>query len=345
MPGALEDYWGALLGADRQAALAVVTRALDEGAAPLELVEALVVRAQARLDELWLDGRTTVVEDRTTTDLNEGLLHWLCSYTSEPGQDRPLVLVAPLAEERHTLGLQVLAEAVRVGGYRVAALDRPDADALLRAVLTLKPRALLVAATAPSSLAGCKSLLGNVRAIGIPVVAVGPAFADGGRAGALGATVHAPTPTEALDLLARLPERVRPLLPTEPTPADGEAAWIQQYRAEITPYVVRAVATRHVGDESRPLWWGVFEGLVDDVLGCLAAALEADDESLVIEARDRTTRVLTGRGADASVVQEVWELLAEALRGHPLARLHLAGAAPISGGDGDDPAPRSATPA
>ena len=39
------------------------------------------------------------------------------------------------------------------------------------------------------------------------------------------------------------------------------------------------------------------------------------------------TQVLTRRGATRDLVDEIWELLAEPLRGRPLARLHLAGSA------------------
>jgi MerR family transcriptional regulator, light-induced transcriptional regulator len=50
----------------------------------------------------------------------------------------------------------------------------------------------------------------------------------------------------------------------------------------------------------------------------------------MIEVRDWLSQVLTRRGADAELVDEVWELLAEPLRAQPLARLYLAGsAAPV----------------
>ena len=69
------------------------------------------------------------------------------------------------------------------------------------------------------------------------------------------------------------------------------------------------------------------------VVGCLAAALVTGDETIMVEVRDWLTQVLTRRGADAELVDEIWELLAEPLRAQPLARLHLAGSATPTSGD------------
>ena len=112
-----------------------------------------------------------------------------------------------------------------------------------------------------------------------------------------------------------------------PTPGDAEAAWIMQYRSEITPHVARVLASRHASDGNRPAWWLELEGHLDHVLGCLAAALVTGDETIMVEVRDWLTQVLTRRGAGPDLVDEIWSTLAEPLKGHPLARVHLAGSA------------------
>jgi len=219
-----------------------------------------------------------------------------------------------------------------LAGYRVNHVGSdPEPGDLLRQILALKPRAVLFSASLTSSLAGQKSLLGSIRAIGIPVVVGGRAFGgDERRALALGATAYARGIDDVLQLMHELPGRREPGHSQALGPADEEAAWVMEYAGEIAPYVLRAIAHRHEHDLEWPPWWTEFESHMEHVVGCLAAALVTGDESIMVETRDWLTQVLTRRGAGPDLVAEVWELLAEPLRAQPLARLYLTGsAAPV----------------
>ncbi|MBB6628806.1 cobalamin B12-binding domain-containing protein [Nocardioides sp. KIGAM211] len=326
-----EAYWEALRAADRPAALAAVVAARERGAGPLEIIEDLIVPAQVRIGELWLDGEWSVEDEHAATAINEGLVHWVCSFAAPPAPDAPLVLVSCVEHERHTLPALVVAEELGLAGYRVHLMpeDQQPGD-LLREVLVTKPRAVLFSASLTSSLATQKSLFGNLRSVGIPVIVGGQAFGnDERRALALGATAYAATSADALRLIEELPVRTPRHEPDPSTPADAEAGWIHEFRSEITPYVIRAVARSHRA-EGTPSWWLELEGHVDHLLGCVAASLVTGDETIVVEMRDWFEHLLQRRGAPQSLVQEVWGLLADALRGHPLARLHLAGGAPVT---------------
>ncbi|MEQ7849515.1 cobalamin B12-binding domain-containing protein [Nocardioides kribbensis] len=331
---AWSTYWAALESGDRHGALAVVRERHEGGAAPMEVIERLVVPAQARIGDLWLTGGWSVAQEHQATAINEGLVHWLGSFAPEADASAPLVIVSCLEHERHALPALIVAESLLLAGYRVTYVGGdPEPAGLLHDILSLKPRAVLFSASLTSSLAGQKSLFSSIRAIGIPVVVGGQAFGgDETRALALGATAYAATPGEAARVIDALPPRVPQTGPAEAGPADVEAAWIADYHHEIAPYVVRAIAARHdvaVGaPSSAPDWWTDFPGYVDHVLGCLAAALVVGDETIMIEVRDWLERVLEARHAPDGLVAEVWGLLAEPLRGHPLARVHLAGAAP-----------------
>ncbi|GGO76417.1 cobalamin B12-binding domain-containing protein [Nocardioides deserti] len=325
-----EQYWVALRNGDRASALDAVKRMHEDGRTHLEIIDEVLVPAQERVAGLWLAGEWSAEQQRLATSINEGLVHWLCSFSPPPPSDRPLVVVATV--EREELPALVLAEALGAAGYRttVAGGDAAAED-LLRQVLTRKPRALLVSVARASSLARLKPLLGHVRATGIPVVAGGAAFGgDPQRATAVGAAAYAASVGDVLALLEQLPRRLPPATPEPPSPADLEAAWLNDFRHEITPYVLRALAARHPAPR-RARWWAELEDLVDHVLGCLAASLVTGDETIMVEARDWLTRVLEARGAGADLVAEVWELLAVPLRGHPLARVHLAGSAAPGG--------------
>ena len=127
-------------------------------------------------------------------------------------------------------------------------------------VLLLKPRAVLFSASLTSSLGRQKPLLGSIGAIGIPVSsAARPSAATaGGRApSAPRRTPSRSTTSSACSTSS--PSGCRCRTPPPATEADVEAAWIVEYRHEITPYVVRAVAQRHLGDGERPGWWREFE--------------------------------------------------------------------------------------
>ena len=334
-----EDYWRALAAGDRHAALAAVKRLQESGRSPLDIVDEVIVPAQARVGELWLDGDWSISQEHAATAINEGLVHWLGSFAPEPDPAAPLVLVACIEGERHALPALVVAESLQVAGYRVNYVGcDPEPHDLLREVLVLKPRAVLFSASLTSSLARQKGLFGSIRAIGIPVIVGGQAFGgDERRARALGATAYAPGVGDVLRLLEALPPRLRPVPRPEEGPADAEAAWILGYRGRITPLVVRAVERRLGGEGERPQWWPELGGHVDHLLGCLAAALVTGDETIMIEVRDWLGLVLTRRGADAGLVTEIWDLLAEPLRGHPLARVYLAGSAAPSEGDVAEP--------
>lgn len=326
-----DAYWDALCRKDRRAALEAVRHAHDRGVGPLEIIDRLVVPAQARAGELWMDGRWTVEQEQAATDINEGLVHWLGSFAPPAEPADPLVVVTCIGSERHALPALVIAEALGFAGFRVHYVGGdPEPADLLRQVLVLKPRAVLLSASLTSSLATQKPLLAEIRAIGIPTIVGGQAFGgDERRACALGATAFASSLEEAVDLLRCLPERLTPVPRPEETPADIEAAWINEFRHEITPYVVRALA--RPSSDAEPAWWGELAEHVDHLLGCLAASLVTGDETIMVEVRDWLERLLARRGAGPDLVREIWDLVAEPLRGHPLARVHLAGAAPPVG--------------
>lgn len=329
MTDAWHDYWTALESGSRHGALEVVKRFQELGSGPIEIIEALIVPAQARVGELWLEGCWTVAQEHAATSINEGLVHWLCSFSPAPDPEAPLVLVSCLEKERHALPALVIAEALNLAGYRVNYVGgEPEPSDLLRQILLLKPRAVIFSGSLTSSLAVQKGLFTSIRSIGIPVVVGGRAFgSDERRALALGATAYAGSIDEAIRCLEHMPLRVAPSTPQPPTPGETEAAWIMQYRPEITPYVARDLASRHAPDSKRPAWWPEFENHLDHLLGCLASALVTGDQTIMVEVRDWLTQVLTSRGAEEGLIDEIWTALAEPLKSHPLARVHLAGSA------------------
>lgn len=340
----MADYWAALERGDRLGALEIVKAERAAGRTPTEVIDTLVVPAQARIGELWLAGIWDVAQEHEATDINEGLVHWLGSFAPPPRADRAKVVVACVEHERHSLPALVIAEGLTWEGYDVVYLGGdPDPDRLVREVVGARPRAVLFSASLTSSLAGQKRVFAELRSLGLPVIVGGSAFGgDPERARTIGATAYAADLAEAVELLETLPGRLEQVPVPERTPGDVEAEWILEQRHVLTEGIVARLLDR-LGDGSSghavPTWWPDLVGHVDHVVGCLAASVATGDETIVVEVRDWLGHVVEARGGSRQVVDELWSLLAVPLRGHPLARIHLAaasardvGAGPVASG-------------
>ncbi|MCH1868795.1 B12-binding domain-containing protein [Nocardioides sp. CFH 31398] len=327
------EYWQALCDGDRHASLAAVRRLRASGLTAAQIVADHVVPAQRLIGDLWLAGEWTVAEEHAATAISEGVVHWLGSFSDPPSSDRPLVLVSCLEKEQHALPALIVSEALVEAGYRVNYLGgSPDPDDLVLQVVRLRPRAVLFSGSLTSSLGRQKRLMAQIGTLGLPVIVGGAGFgSDGSRAEALGATAWCASPAHAVELLRTLPERTERLRMPEPTMADEEAAWIEEHRAQIAGYVVAGLRDAdHFSDElarSARGWLAELEGLADHLVGCLSAALVTGDETIMVEAHSWLAQVLVARDVDTVLLVEAWSLLAESLRGHPLARAAVASAA------------------
>jgi methanogenic corrinoid protein MtbC1 len=324
------DYWAALAAADRPRAQATAAALLEEGWSADRIVEDLVVPSQSRVGELWLTGEWSVAQEHAATGVNESVVHWLTSRLPAPPEHAPTILVSCLQGERHALPALVIAHDLMRRGAHVLFLGAdPEPSGLLSAILSVRPRAVLFSASLTSSLGNQRMFFHGIASIGIPLIVGGRAF--GGRelgsrrALALGATAYAESADEVLDLLAELPVRVpAPDLP-ELGAADDDAEWLDHYGRRIVPEVMWTLGQRHRDDAGTVgNRWPEVSQHIEHVLGCLAAAVSTRDESIMVEVRDWLVEVLVHRGIDPGLVDELWQLLAEPLQGHPVARVFLA---------------------
>jgi methanogenic corrinoid protein MtbC1 len=329
------DYWAAVAAADRPRAQRTVEALLEAGWGNDRVVAELIVPSQERVGDLWLRGEWSVAREHAATGVNEAVVHWLTARLPPPAPDAEVVLVSCLQGERHALPALIVAEGLAARGLRVVFLGAdPEPSGLLLEILSLRPRAVLFSASLTSTLSAQKMFFHSVAAVGIPLVVGGRAF--GGRelgerrARALGATAYAETVDEVVELLGRLPARTP--APEQPVGhiGDEDAVWLDHYRSEIAPDVMRVLALRHLEVDALAVQWPEVAQHVEHLLGCLAAAIVTRDESIMVEVRDWLASVLTHRGLDAALVDEIWELLAEPLRGHPIARVFLASSRPAT---------------
>jgi len=324
-----QNYWAALEAADRARAQETATGLLGAGWDATRVVDQLVVPTQERVGDLWLRGEWSVAREHAATGVNEAVVHWLISLLPPPDPDASVVLVSCLQGERHALPALIVAHGLAAHGLRVVFVGAdPDSSSLLVDLLRLRPRAVLCSASLTSTLSAQKAFFHSIAAVGIPLIVGGQEFGGGERgarrARLLGATAYAETVDEVLELLATLPTRTLAPEPSASDPGDEEGLWLQHYRSEIAPDVMRVLAGRHRGTGTLAESWPEVAEHVEHVLGCLAAAIVTEDLTIMVEVRDWLVSVLHHRNLDAGLVDEVWDLLAERLRGHPIARVFLA---------------------
>ncbi|GAA1916069.1 cobalamin B12-binding domain-containing protein [Nocardioides lentus] len=327
------QLWQALSGGDRHQSLTAVKRLRAAGLTADEIIQGHILPAQREVGHLWLTGAMSVTQEHATTAVSEGLVRWLGSFSDPPEQDRPLVVVACMEQEWHSLPALVVAEHLVAADHRVSYLGpSPDPGDMLRQVLRLKPRAVLFSASLTSALARQKRMLNQMHSLGLPIIVGGQGFGDDPRrALALGATAWAKDPAGAVRLLRELPLRGDRSPVDDPTPSDDDAYWIEEHRAELVAHVVTgmhrvAVFPDALWERSRD-WHAELTGLTDHLVGCLSASLVTGDETILLEAHAWLARVLLARGVDGTLLVEAWSLLADTLRGHALARGAVAAAA------------------
>lgn len=332
-------HWDAIAAGDRPRALEVVASLVRDGWSTGRVVRELVAPSQARVGHLWLTGEWTVVQEHCATAVNEAVVHWLTAQLDPPTDDAPTFLVTCLEGERHALPALMVAHDLMERGMRVVFLGAdPEPSGMLSAVLGVRPRAVFFSASLTSSLSNQRLFFHSLGTLGIPLVVGGGAF--GGpvvgsrRARALGATAYAGNVGEALELLADLPARVPATELPDLGAAEDEAEWLAHYGRRIVPDVLWALGQRHADADTVGNRWPEVSEHVEHVLGCLAAAISLQDESIMLEVHDWLVEVLVHRSVDPGLVDEVWELLADPLQGHPVARVLLAGSRGVRGSGG-----------
>lgn len=324
---ARNDHWAAVADGDRLRALDVVSTLFAQGWSTDRIAHELVVPSQARVGQLWLTGEWSVVQEHGATEVNEAVVHWLTAHLRPPADDAPTFVASCLQGERHALAALVVAHDLMARGARVVYLGAdPEPSGLRAAVLDLRPSAVLFSASITCCLGRQRGLFSDLTSLGVPVVVGGQAFAGppgGGRASVLGATAHAESAVQVLDLLPELRARTA-RRPRDPIAVDDEVAWLDHYRHRIVPEVMWTLGQRHDEPEVVGSRWPEVSEHIEHLLGCLSAAIAIQDESIMIETRDWLVEVLVHRHIDPGLVDEVWELLAGWLEGHPVTRLFLA---------------------
>ncbi|WP_243770283.1 cobalamin B12-binding domain-containing protein [Amycolatopsis acidicola] len=313
---ALAREFGELVSTvDSEDAVALVERALDDGADPMAVLVDVIAAAQRRVGFRWQRGEWSVAQEHAATAVAVSATEAVTRRARLTPAARGRVVLACAEREWHAMPAMIIGGALRGAGWSVTMLGAATPAARLTQYLhDLGPDVTAVSCSMPGALPATRRIIEASTADGIPVLAGGPAFGtDSARADALGATAWAPTAREVAQVIAGLPPVVPAVPPLPAGPANEQAS------LELDHEALAATLLRQWSPG--PDWLAAdIKDVVDLALHCVGAALLTGDARPLPDTAAWVSDLLTSRGADNTTAGELGEQLAHVLREYPLAR-------------------------
>ncbi|MFE1786847.1 B12-binding domain-containing protein [Streptomyces sp. NPDC059525] len=331
--------WESVMAFDESAAIGAVVRALEEGMGAEDLLLDVIASVQRRVGREWAADRITVAQEHAATAINDRAVTALTLHPSaQTAPTRGRVAVACVDGEWHALPARLLAEVLRLRGWRVDYLGaQVSAPHLVAHLHRTGPDLVALSGSLATRLPAAHAAITACQAVGTPVLVGGAAFGPGGRyARLLGADGWAPDARAAADALARGPlPRVRPghhAIDDLPHLKDQEYTLVTRSRPQLVGSVFGQLADacpamRAYSEVQR-------ERTAEDlshIVEFLAAALYTGDEDLFCGFLEWTAGVLDARGVPSASLRPALELLGRELQDFPRATAILrAGAARLT---------------
>jgi methanogenic corrinoid protein MtbC1 len=303
---------------DEGGAIDVVNDLLDDGVPPQRVMIDLIARTQARVGELWAENSWSIAREHAATAISERALAAVSARIAVRAV-RGRITVACVDGEWHALPVRILAEMLRLDGWRVDFLGAsvpgrhlvthlhqtgPDAVALSCMISTRLPRA-------HAAITAC-------RTAGVPVIAGGRGFGPGGIwAETLGADAWA---TDAEDAVARLGSRWPPpaLSPASSFLGDEEYTFVASRRGDLISTAMRRLAIAYppmAAYDQRQT-----DATAEDmghIVDFLAAALYIGDRSVFTDFVGWSAAVLRAREVPVQALKIGLQLYRDQLRDYP----------------------------
>lgn len=316
----LRAYEKALTDNNATAAQALMAHLLDDGVDPVTILTDVVAAAQRSVGARWQRGEWTVAEEHAATAIAVSATQAVTRYVRRIPPTRGQVLVACAEREWHALPAMIIDCALRSDGWDSILLGPATSAGRLNQFLhDHGPVAVAVSCSVLGSLPATRRFIEASTAMGVPIVVGGPAFGyDDIRATALGATAWAPDAHGAVTAISRLPAVVAPAAPLPAAAVAEQADLAHDHRA------VAAALRSSWSLTSAPRPAPDIGSLADDVIGQLlhavSAALLTGDRRPVPETMAWIADLMSTRGIDPAVVDELQIRAIAALGDYPLAR-------------------------
>jgi methanogenic corrinoid protein MtbC1 len=262
----------------------------------------LIARTQGRVGELWAANEWTVAREHAATSISERALAAIAAQTTvRPTRGR--IAIACVDGEWHALPIRILAEVLRLHGWRVDFLGaNVPGPHLVTHLHQIGPDAVALSCTLPTRLPRAHAAITACRTAGVPVIAGGRGFGPDGRyAQHLGADAWAAGAEEAV---TRLAQNWPPQLGDPHETAflgDDEYTYVVRQRGELIGTALRRLSAAYpaVGRYDQRQRDATAEDL-GHVVDFLAAALYVSEARILTDFVDWTTAVLAARGVPAA---------------------------------------------
>ncbi|GAA0328797.1 cobalamin B12-binding domain-containing protein [Actinoallomurus spadix] len=321
--------WDAVRDGDEYAAVEVVLSAVDAGVDPESALLDVVAPVQGRVGAEWAADRISVAEEHTATAINDHVIAALAHHgPARRAAHRGRITVACVDGEWHALPARLLAETLRLRGWRVDFLGaQVPVPHLIDHLHRTGPDALALSSSLAPRLPAAHIAITASQAAGVPVMAGGAAFGPGGRyADRLGADAWAPDARTAAvrleEILARpyVPPPAHEPLDDLPHLADQEYTLVTRTAPRLVAVVLAALEERFPAmaayDDRQRRHTAEDLAHITEYLG---TALYLDDAGLFTRFITWTCEILTARGVPAHSLAPALDLLAEQLTDLPRA--------------------------
>ncbi|MFD6415683.1 B12-binding domain-containing protein [Streptomyces sp. NPDC060194] len=332
-----DRLWEAVSEGDERTATHVVLGALDEDWDPESVLLDLIAPVQGRIGQEWAANRMTVAQEHAATAINDRAIAALTlRHPPEDTPERGRITVACVDGEWHALPARLVAEVLRLRGWRVDYLGaQVPTDHLIAHVHQTGPVTVALSSSIATRLPVAHAAITAVQATGTPVLVGGAAFGPRGRyARLLGADAWAADARTAADRLAgdRLGRPASPHQPIDDLPhlADQEYTMVARTRPQLVRTVIQGLEERFpaMGGYSPAQRSRTAED-VDHIVHFLATALYTDDAELFTGFLTWTADVLTARAVPSHSLTPALDVLSEELKDFPRATRILERAAAV----------------
>ncbi|MFD5729979.1 MULTISPECIES: cobalamin B12-binding domain-containing protein [unclassified Streptomyces] len=331
----VERLWEAVAAMDEHAATELVLRMLDEGIPAESVLLDVIAVVQGRVGQEWASNRLSVAQEHAATAINDRAVTAVSLHpTARTAANRGRVTVACVDGEWHALPARLLAEVLKLRGWRVDYLGaQVPTPHLISHLHNTRADAVALSSSLATRLPTAHAVITACQAIGVPVIVGGAAFGPEGRyAKLLGADAWAPDARAAADRLISsplpLPSPDHQQVDDLPHLADQEYTMVTRTGATLVQTVFAALedsfpVLRDYTDAQR-------ERTAEDlahIVEFLATALYLDDDELFTWFTTWTAEILQARGVPAHSLLPALDLLSRELKDFPRAVRMLTAAA------------------
>ncbi len=305
-----ESYLDALFAGDEAQARKHARILLDEGMAPGDVLVHLVAAGQIEAGRRWSRNEWSVGDEHVATSVSDAVRAGIMAEATWV-DNHQLVLVACAEGETHGFPARLLADALRLGGYRMVFVGPALSSADLRSIIHDRdPDLIALSCTNPRNFVGLTRSVAAVSDSTAPLAIGGAAIRDERTARWFGATIWAPSGPALVEQLSRGARPARTAIgstrmwATEPFIVDSRLA-------DLTMVALQALLQRSPNRAGYDGWSiARTSEYLADLIRVAGAAVLVDDPAVFQDYAQACAEMLLARAEPLIVLDHCLEQLA-----------------------------------